>query len=411
MPRAGPSRTQRQFAQTQNASQTQYRRSQRRVEDEDQDEEIALDSDEDEAGANDAGTDVNKRAIDLVRLALFHEQRRMPLRRDEISKKVMGSQRGTFKAVIYEAQNILRDTFGMELAELPTRAAAHDPSGAGQDKTQDKQNGEHAGERQKVTGLKKKAVSQGSKTYILRSILDPALIERAAVTNKRIFEVEAADAPDDVDDAEPGARTYGSLIAWNGADQLAALGVLHVILALVLVSGKVISDMDLRMLLRRLRLRPPTQIALPAHTPHRTLAFDAYLTQLQRQGYLDRARFGAGGAAQKRRRGGAGATQQPGGGGGEENDVAWEWRWGPRAAVEIGEVAVARFVAEFMAERASGGGAAGSAGGGAGGEEGSDEEVGGRRARAHREEAQKRLAALLKGVELAAGGDLAGPTV
>src|SRR5580698_9946122 len=140
------------------------------------------------------------------------------------------------------------------------------------------------------------------------------------------------------------------------------------------------------MLPRRLRLRPPTQIALPAHTPHRTLTFDAYLTQLQRQGYLDRTRDGATGAAQKRRRGGggAGATQQPGGGGGgDENDVRWEWRWGPRAAAEIGEAAVARFVAEFMAERASGGGGAGrNAADGAGGEEGSDEEVGGRRARA-----------------------------
>lgn len=250
------------------------------------------------------------------------------------------------------------------------------------------------------------------------------------MTNKHVFEVEAADAPDDIDVAEPGARTYGSLIAWNGADQLAALGILYVILALILVSGKVISDsafhpsnltphqltrptVDLRMLLRRLRLRPPTQIALPAHTPHRTLTFDAYLTQLQRQGYLDRARIGAGGAAQKRRRGAGGATQQPGaGGGGEENDVVWEWRWGPRAAAEIGEAAVARFVAEFMAERASGGAGGGrNAGGGAGGEEGSDEEVGGRGARALREEAQKRLAALLKGVELAAGGDLADPTV
>ena len=83
----------------------------------------------------------------------------MPLRRDEISKKVMGSQRGAFKAVFFEAQSILRNTFGMELVELPTRAAAHDAT-AGQDKkSQDKagtQNGEHAGERQTVTGLKKK---------------------------------------------------------------------------------------------------------------------------------------------------------------------------------------------------------------------------------------------------------------
>jgi hypothetical protein len=40
----------------------------------------------------------------------------------------------------------------------------------------------------------------------------------------------------------------------------------------------------------------------------------------------------------------------------------------------------------------------------------SDDEAGGRGARARREDAQRRLAALLKGVERAAGGDLAGAT-
>jgi hypothetical protein len=107
---------------------------------------------------------LKKRATDLVRLALFHEQRRMPLRRDEISKKVMGSQRGAFKAVFEEAQNILRGTIGMELVELPTRAAAHDAGdGTGRGKTQEKagtQNGgegeDNAGGRQAVTGLRKK---------------------------------------------------------------------------------------------------------------------------------------------------------------------------------------------------------------------------------------------------------------
>jgi hypothetical protein len=66
------------------------------------------------------------------------------------------------------------------------------------------------------------------------------LIERAALTNKRILEAEAADAPDDNND--PGVRTYGSLIAWNTADQLVALGISHVILAFILMSGRVISD-------------------------------------------------------------------------------------------------------------------------------------------------------------------------
>jgi hypothetical protein len=171
------------------------------------------------------------------------------------------------------------------------------------------------------------------------------------------------------------------------------------------------------MLLRRLRLRPPTQLAIPAQTPQRTLTLDVYLLQLQRQGYLDRTRIGsgssgAGGASQKRGRGRGGGASQ-GGGAGDDNDAAWEWRWGPRAVAEIGEAAVASFVAEFMAERASGGGGprGSAAGDGAGDGDVSDEEGGGRTAGAHREEAQRRLAALFKGVERAAGGDLAGVTV
>lgn len=56
MPRAGPSRSQRQFSQTQNPTQTErYGRSQRRVEDEEEDEEIALDED-DEDDADEGGT-------------------------------------------------------------------------------------------------------------------------------------------------------------------------------------------------------------------------------------------------------------------------------------------------------------------------------------------------------------------
>ena len=147
--------------------------------------------------------------------------------------------------------------------------------------------------------------------YILGSALHTVLIERASATNKYTPEVEAADAPDDVNDTEPGVRPYGGLIAW--CRSTSQLGILYVILALILVSGKVITDStslpvpslyaphsrvlstkaDLRMLLCRLRLRPITQIVLPAHTPLRTLTFDTYLSYLQRQGYLDRTRDGA----------------------------------------------------------------------------------------------------------------------
>src|SRR6266404_2051325 len=63
------------------------------------------------------------------------------------------------------------------------------------------------------------AIPQGLKTYILGSIRDPALIYPAALANKCIFEVKAADAPEGIFDAEPGARTCGSLISWDSLDQ------------------------------------------------------------------------------------------------------------------------------------------------------------------------------------------------
>jgi len=96
----------------------------------------------------------------------------------------------------------------------------------------------------------------GSKTYILRSSLDPILIERAAQTEEDILEEESRahaisypslnQADDDSDDSEAEAerppKYYGSLISWTKSDQLGSIGILYVILALILVNGRAISD-------------------------------------------------------------------------------------------------------------------------------------------------------------------------
>ena len=158
---------------------------------------------------------------------------------------------------------------------------------------------------------------------------------------------------------------------------------------------------DLRMFLSRLRLRPPMQLALPAHSPHRPLVHDAYLSQPQRQGYLDRTRIGedgsgTGGASQKRGRGcGEVATQLA------TSITRCGSGWGPRPRAQWQRSAKRpsrRFVAELMAECASGGsGAKGSASDDGGGEV-CDEEGSVHRARAHREESHRKSAALLKGV-------------
>lgn len=78
---------------------------------------------------------------------------------------------------------------------------------------------------------------------------------------------------------------------------------------------------------------------------HQALTVNAYLTQLARQGYLDYSKVGDAKSSGKRSR--VPSTSQVRG----EEGSNGEWRWGPRAHGEVGEQGVARFVAEFMAER------------------------------------------------------------
>jgi melanoma-associated antigen len=75
-------------------------------------------------------------------------------------------------------------------------------------------------------------------------VLHPVIIEYAALTDERILEEEIADGPDDDDDDDDtfGHRSYGSIISWSNADQLGSIGILYVILTLILVSGRVITD-------------------------------------------------------------------------------------------------------------------------------------------------------------------------
>lgn len=57
----------------------------------------------------------------LVRLALSSETPRVPIRRTDISAKVLGPNTRHFRAVFDDAQLRLRHTFGMQLVELPKK--------------------------------------------------------------------------------------------------------------------------------------------------------------------------------------------------------------------------------------------------------------------------------------------------
>ena len=58
----------------------------------------------------------------MVRLALACEYQRRPIRRADISEKVLGSTGARkFKDVFAQAQLQLRTVFGVEMVELPSR--------------------------------------------------------------------------------------------------------------------------------------------------------------------------------------------------------------------------------------------------------------------------------------------------
>ncbi|KAJ5257184.1 hypothetical protein N7478_013288 [Penicillium angulare] len=75
-----------------------------------------------ELEAGGAPTNFDAMVKDMVRLALSSEYARVPIRRADISNKVLG-ERGSkqFKVVFEQAQRELKRRFGMEMVELPAR--------------------------------------------------------------------------------------------------------------------------------------------------------------------------------------------------------------------------------------------------------------------------------------------------
>ncbi len=150
-------------------------------------------------------------------------------------------------------------------------------------------------------------------------------------------------------------------------------------------SSKHVILVDLRRYLKTLHLTSNPNVHPIHHTTSattRALNLDSYVSNLLRQGYLDRQEVGGDASGKKGRKGGGVKrlrTQA------EDMDEGrtYEWRWGPRAFCEVGEELIANFVAEFMV----------------GSHDGEDE------AMSH-ERHQELVAKMYSGLEKAAGGKL-----
>ncbi|KAK8073861.1 MAGE family protein [Apiospora phragmitis] len=94
------------------------RRSRRQIE---SDAEEASSQDEDGDVSMGGGGDEAQLTKKLVRYALACEHVRIPIKRDGIREKVLGSNLRSFKSIFDGAQLQLRQVFGMEMEELPVK--------------------------------------------------------------------------------------------------------------------------------------------------------------------------------------------------------------------------------------------------------------------------------------------------
>ncbi|KAI0391721.1 MAGE-domain-containing protein [Xylariaceae sp. FL0594] len=182
------------------------------------------------AGANDTTDDqlVKK----LVRYALACEYARIPIKRDGIRDKVLGTHARSFKRVFEAAQEKLQVVFGMQMVELPVREKRT------------------LKEKQKAIKRSDKAPAS-SRQYVLISFLPKEYRSQSIIGPSRIPSM---------------------------ADEAAYVGFYTLIITLITLSGGELSDMKLKRYLTRLNASQN----LPMDKTENVLQ------KLVRQGYLDR---------------------------------------------------------------------------------------------------------------------------
>lgn len=174
-------------------------------------------------------------------------------------------------AQVFEAANkMLRNDFGMELVEIVPRPPAEDPfakakvTAQSKKRTDNQDNADASSGSEDEGGKKKKKPKKGgdtttskklpAKQFCLRTCLPDVVIQASAVSNdgedvddamtaRRNKDVEVAlgkAAPDELKDWK---RSDDAILDWQtGPDQRTLMGILYVVLALILVNERVLTD-------------------------------------------------------------------------------------------------------------------------------------------------------------------------
>ncbi|KAN0065774.1 hypothetical protein ACQY0O_000904 [Thecaphora frezii] len=368
------------------------------------------------------------KTYELVRYALACEYTKTPIRKDNISKRVLNGRQGAsaFPVIFNKAQKMLRNTFGYTLVELRPLGVDNQQFRTQNETATDTQDAESSTASRCHTVDKSKQsqredatkANPATKSWMLRSALPSRLIRKLALGDNQL-----SDALNEGDEMTAvGADEEGTVLDWKKADrQLGSFGLLYVILSLILLNGRVIGQGQLLAYLRRLRLYPEaklpsrvqpdsvgshgsdsatqgaTQRAHHAARGRRADASDAslddFLFLLRKQHYLERIRTdvaAAGGTTQATQRHALGSRMRD-----DEEGASYEWRWGSRAEAEVDEKSIAAMIETIFHEQE----AAAAEDEQASGEHPGDAEVSARRL------AQRRKA-LLRDIETAAGSQL-----
>ncbi|KAL1930998.1 hypothetical protein VTP01DRAFT_10135 [Rhizomucor pusillus] len=219
----------------------------------------------DEASSQSQNVDWDSEALsrkvkDTVRYALACEYKRVPIRREDINKKILHERTREFKTVYQKAQEKLKYLFGMEMSELPSR-----------------EKGGLKVNLSKTDGPK----AQSTNSYVLINKLD--------------------------------AKYKVHEILPHSEEEYQQTGLLYVILALIFVHEKTITDVDLKQNLDRLRVTDETETF-----GDREKLLEYYV----KQGYLHRAKAG----------------EDP------NSDVVYQYYWGPRAKIEVADTDITDFI-------------------------------------------------------------------
>ncbi|KAF8752961.1 mage protein [Rhizoctonia solani] len=315
-PSQAPRTTQAPRAPQASGSLTQRRR--RVIEEEDEDDEPEQEGGENGEGDEGGEAELERRIALLVRLALSVEHAKGSLRRDQINKIVFPNGGRTFNAVLRGANHNLRKVFGLEMVELMTRAE-RDKVGAGEGEDEDD-------DERTATGRKKNKVGASSKTYIIRSALDPALVTLA---NKPDADLSAAG---DLD-----------LERLNSKNKTVNPDEEETVAAASRAGTSILVGMS--------EARERATDVRPISNHRRRMKFPEFLAHLTKLGYLERARatLAMAGTQQPKKRG---RQSQAAAVDDDDDGSAIEWKWGSRAHAEMGEKAVAEFMVDFMVERA-----------------------------------------------------------